>query len=279
MVALATSTLVIAGALKLMPKISGKEIGGLVVMGVFMAALGVVAADILRTISDIQPVSMETVMGFSLLMTTLVITTIPLIIAAAVIGSMQSAADKALIGMGIMGLLMLAMGGLAAYIGSLINTNVPNPAAVTGNLMATIGLALTLMVFPAGLLSDRVGRRGLNLLAGALAAVGIFLLIFARDVASLYAFGGIIGMATGIFVSVNWALATDLIPQEEAGKYLGLSNLATAGSGAASRLAGPLIDGLNALRPGAHLGYPALFLLASASTLLGTLLMLRVRKR
>jgi hypothetical protein len=58
-------------------------------------------------------------------------------------------------------------------------------------------------------------------------------------------------MATGIFVSVNWALATDLIPQEEAGKYLGLSNLATAGSAAVARLTGPMIDGLNALRPGA----------------------------
>jgi Na+/melibiose symporter-like transporter len=156
---------------------------------------------------------------------------------------------------------------------------VPNPAEVTGNLLATIGLALTLLVFPAGLLSDRFGRRGLNLFAGALAAVGIFLLIFVHSVSSLYVFGGIIGMATGIFVSVNWALATDLIPPEEAGKYLGLSNLATAGSGAAARLAGPLIDGLNALRPGAYLGYPALFLLASASALLGTLLMLRIRKR
>lgn len=155
---------------------------------------------------------------------------------------------------------------------------VPNPAEVTGNLLATIGLALTLLVFPAGLLSDRFGRKRLNLLAGALAALGIFLLIFVRSVSSLLVFGGIIGMATGIFVSVNWALATDLIPQEEAGKYLGLSNLATAGSGAASRLTGPLIDGLNALRPGAYLGYPALFLLASASTLLGTLLMLRIRK-
>ena len=155
----------------------------------------------------------------------------------------------------------------------------PNPAEVTGNLLATIGLALTLLVFPAGLLSDRFGRRTLNMVAGALAAVGIFLLIFVRDVSSLYVFGGIIGMATGIFVSVNWALATDLIPSEEAGKYLGLSNLATAGSGAVSRLAGPLIDGVNALRPGAYLGYPTLFLLASASALLGTVLMLRIRKR
>ena len=156
---------------------------------------------------------------------------------------------------------------------------ISNAAEVTGNMLATIGLTLTVLVFPAGLLSDRFGRRGLNVLAGGLAAVGIFLLIFVHSVSSLYIFGGIIGMATGIFVSVNWALATDLIPQEEAGKYLGLSNLATAGSGAVGRLAGPLIDGVNALRPGAYLGYPVLCILASASTLLGTLLLLRLRKR
>jgi Na+/melibiose symporter-like transporter len=154
-----------------------------------------------------------------------------------------------------------------------------NPAEVTGNLMAAIGLALTALVFPAGLLSDRFGRRGLNVFAGALASLGIFLLLFVRSVISLYVFGGIIGMATGIFVSVNWALATDLIPQDEAGKYLGLSNLATAGSAAVARLTGPLIDGLNALRPGAYLGYPALFLLASVSALLGALLILRIRER
>jgi Na+/melibiose symporter-like transporter len=154
-----------------------------------------------------------------------------------------------------------------------------NPAQVTGNLLATIGLALTLLVFPAGLLSDRVGRKRLNVFAGALAALGIFLLVLVRDMSAVYVFGAIIGMATGIFVSVNWALATDLIPADEAGKYLGLSNLATAGAGAGSRLAGPLIDGVNALRPGAYWGYPALFVLASASVLAGTLLMLRVRER
>jgi Na+/melibiose symporter-like transporter len=155
---------------------------------------------------------------------------------------------------------------------------VPNPPEVTGNLLAAIGLPLTLLVFPAGLLSDRLGRRRLNRLAGALIVPGIFLLIFVRTVPALLAFGGVIGMGTGIFLSANWALATDLIPQQEAGKYLGFTNLATAGSGAMARLAGPLIDGLNALRPGEYLGYPALFLLASTSTLLGTLLVLRIRR-
>jgi MFS family permease len=156
---------------------------------------------------------------------------------------------------------------------------IENAAQVTGNLLATIGLALTLLVFPAGWLSDRFGRKRLNVFAGALAALGILLLVLVRDMSAVYVFGAIIGMATGIFVSVNWALATDLIPSEEAGKYLGLSNLATAGAGAASRLAGPLIDGVNALRPGAYLGYPVMFVVASASVLAGTVLLgLRVRE-
>jgi Na+/melibiose symporter-like transporter len=155
---------------------------------------------------------------------------------------------------------------------------VPNPTEVTGNLLAMIGLPLTLLVFPAGLLSDRLGRKRLNLLAGAVIAPAIFLPIFARSVTTLLIFGGMIGAGAGIFVSANWALATDLIPQQEAGKYLGLTNLATAGSGAIGRLAGPLIDGVNALRPGAYLGYPTLFVLASLSVLMGTLLVLRIRE-
>ncbi|MBN1248457.1 MAG: MFS transporter [Anaerolineae bacterium] len=155
----------------------------------------------------------------------------------------------------------------------------PSPAAVTGNLMAAIGVALTLLVFPAGWLSDRLGRWPLNIAAGIAAAVGLFLLVLVRDVTMLYVVGALIGMATGVFLSVNWALATDLIPQDEGGKYLGLSNLATAGAGAASRLGGPLIDGLNALLPGSFVGYPATFALAAFATLTGALLLARLRRR
>jgi MFS family permease len=155
---------------------------------------------------------------------------------------------------------------------------VPDPPKATSDLMATIGLPLTLAVFPAGFLSDRLGRRRMNLLAGAIIVLGIFLLTFAANMPQVLTFGAVIGIGTGMFLSANWALATDLIPQEEAGKYLGFTNLATAGASAASRLGGPLIDGINALRPGAYLGYPALFLLASVSALAGTLLLLHIRE-
>lgn len=156
---------------------------------------------------------------------------------------------------------------------------IANAATVTGNLMAAIGVAITVLVFPAGWLSDKIGRWSLNIIAGIMAAVGIALLVFARSVDAVYAFGAIIGMATGVFVSVNWALATDLIPHDEGGKFLGFTNFATAGAGAISRLGGPLIDGINAIWPGSFAGYPVTFGLAAVATLVGALLLVRVRRR
>lgn len=156
---------------------------------------------------------------------------------------------------------------------------VPNPARVTGNLMAAIGITVTLFVFPAGWLSDRIGRWSLNAMAGALMGVGITLLVFAQSVTAVYAFGAIIGVATGTFLSVNWALATDLIPVGQGGKFLGFTNLATAGAAATSRLGGPVIDGLNALWPGTAIGYPVAFAFAALATLGGTVLLMRLWHR
>ena len=155
---------------------------------------------------------------------------------------------------------------------------VANPPEATGNLMTTIGLPLTLAVFPAGFLSDRLGRRRVNLVAGALVTLGILPLAFATNMTQVSILAAVIGIGTGVFLSANWALATDLIPQREAGKYLGLTNLATAGASALARLGGPLIDKVNALRPEAYRGYPTLFLVAAASALVGTMLLLCIHE-
>lgn len=76
-------------------------------------------------------------------------------------------------------------------------------------------------------------------------------------------------------MSTNWALATDLAPRDEAARYLGLTNIATAGGGALARLQGPIIDLLNVRRPGS--GYLALFVVCVIFVLLGTGLVLRVQ--
>jgi len=152
----------------------------------------------------------------------------------------------------------------------------PNPAGVTAQFMAVLTLLVMIVAYPAGHLSDRVGRKPLLFLSGLLGALGVFLFLFARDYGHLFIYGSLLGIAMGSFLSANWALATDLIPKAEAGKYLGLTNLATAGGGAIARLGGPLIDFFNARRPGQ--GYFALFILTCFLFLLGTAVLAKVRE-
>ena len=145
---------------------------------------------------------------------------------------------------------------------------VPDPVKLTGDLLATIVLSLIGFSLVAGYVSDRFGRKPLHIVAVLLVAVGNLLMMLANSATAILIFGSVIGAGIGLFISANWALANDHAPTGEGGKFLGLTNLATAGAGALSRLAGPGIDSLNALKPGAYLGYDGLFILAAAVALL-----------
>jgi MFS family permease len=148
----------------------------------------------------------------------------------------------------------------------------PNPAGVTALLMAVMGAAIFLLAVPTGILADRMGRRPLNVFAALLGAGATIALLFVVNVWQLVIAGGLVGASAGIFMSVNWAWAADLAPPAEAGRYLGLSNVATAGASALSRLvAGPIIDGGNALRAG--IGYDLLFLVLAIAMTAGALLL------
>ena len=101
-------------------------------------------------------------------------------------------------------------------------------------------------------------------------------MITARSESAILLFGGIIGAGIGVFLTSNWALATGLAPAADAGKFLGLTNLATAGAGALSRLSGPALDWLNNRWPGSFYGYTALFLSSALFALLALLVLIRV---
>jgi MFS family permease len=176
------------------------------------------------------------------------------------------------------------------FLRDMIVRDVPDPVAaateMTGTLLATIAVAVLFVAYPAGYLSDRIGRRPLVVLSGLLGTLGALLLVTARgqvlltvgplEVSDILLYGGVLGISLGMFLSAGWAWATDLVPRDEAGRYLGISNLATAGAGViAGLMGGPLIDVFNARQPGA--GYPALFLVAAMSYGLGTLLLSKVR--
>jgi MFS family permease len=127
---------------------------------------------------------------------------------------------------------------------------------------------------PAGYLADRVGRKRLNVISAMIGAVGTALMLGIGSYTHLVVFGTVVGVAVGIFMSANWALAMDLIPAQEAALFLGLTNLATAGSGAVAGLLGPLIDAMNHATPGQ--GYSVLFAISALAWLLGGIILIRL---
>lgn len=152
----------------------------------------------------------------------------------------------------------------------------PNPVKLTGDLMAIITLALIGFALLGGWLGDRFGHKRVLALACAVGALGLLLMLWARSPAALLAYGSVVGAGAGLFITANWALANRLAPPAETGKFLGLTNLATAGAGAAARLVGPAIDLFNNARPGAFWGYALLFLLGAASMLVSAGLLQRI---
>ena len=151
-----------------------------------------------------------------------------------------------------------------------------NPPKLTGDLLAAIAVSLIIFTLLGGWLGDRVGHIRMHYVAGGIAALGSLLMLFARTPLTLLIFGSVFGIGIGLFLTANWALASQLAPPAEAGKYLGLTNLATAGSAAVGRLLGPLIDLANNARPGGNLGYTGLFIFGAVCSLASIYLIRRV---
>jgi len=150
-------------------------------------------------------------------------------------------------------------------------------SSMTGSLTSIIGIFIVLTALASGWISDRIGRTRLVAISGIVAAAGNVLLlitIWIPNLTIVYIAGTIIGVATGLFMTANWALGTDLVPAGEAGRYLGVSNLAGAGAGIIGAGIGGLVaDYINHYYMG--LGYFAIFaayavlFALSAVTLLG----------
>jgi len=156
---------------------------------------------------------------------------------------------------------------------------VDNPVKLTADLLAMIILTLMVFALSGGALGDRIGNKRVLYLASLLGATGSLLLMGARTPTALLIYGTVFGAGVGLFLTSNWALVNILAPSDQAGKYLGISNLATAGAGAVARLAGPLVDAINNSRVGMYHGYTLLFVLGAITTLASSLILHRVDER
>jgi MFS family permease len=156
---------------------------------------------------------------------------------------------------------------------------VPNPPKQTGDLLASITIGLVALVLAGGWLTDRLGAKRILYFASILAASGMILMLLATDMRGVTMFGSVVGAGIGLFLTSNWALANVLAPGSQAGKFLGLTNLATAGSGALARLEGPAIDSLNQSWPTAWIGYKGLFVFGAVCMLISLVFLNKIKIR
>jgi len=112
-------------------------------------------------------------------------------------------------------------------------------------LTVVLGVTTGLTTLPAARLSDRIGRKRTIFIAIAFAMVGMAGVALAPGFQLMVVAVIPVGMASGTFLAVDWALMTDIIPKATTGRYMGISNVATAVSGPLGQLiAGFLVAGL-----------------------------------
>ena len=130
---------------------------------------------------------------------------------------------------------------------------------------------------PSGAWSDRIGRKPLLIAAQVLVALGALMVAFAPEVRWVYAAAVPAGLGYGVFTAVEWALACNLVPKQEAARYLGFWNVsAVLPQIGASVLMGPLGSWLSRYQAG--LGWRVDYVVGAGCVLLGAYLLRWVRE-
>ena len=101
-----------------------------------------------------------------------------------------------------------------------------------------IGLFTLGAAIPAARLADRFGRKRV-IYAAAGAGAGAMAVLFVAPTIALAILGVVLlGVAAGAFLSVDWALMSDIVPKASSGRFMGMSNVATASAGPVALLVG-----------------------------------------
>jgi MFS family permease len=148
-------------------------------------------------------------------------------------------------------------------------------AAQTGQtklvLLAIVGACLTLAILPASRLSDRIGRKPVIYGSCAIGAAGLGMGAVAPILPVAMAGAALFALSAGSFLAVDWALMSDIVPKASTGRYMGISNVATASAGTVALALGAagIMDSVNGwfgygAGPRAALGLGVVFYLIGA---------------
>jgi MFS family permease len=152
-----------------------------------------------------------------------------------------------------------------------------------GGTVAIVGgvgiLGTVAGVFAGGFLSDKLRRRKPFVLgSGVLFAIGAIIMVLAPDLTLMVAGSLLCNVAIGVFSAVDQALFLDVLPERdtEAGRFINITQFATSIPQALAPIAASLLLGIGAVSA-AEKNYTVVYIAAALFTLLGGLIILRVK--
>jgi len=177
---------------------------------------------------------------------------------------------------------LLCSTGLFAIFSSTISKSpvLPLFAAHLGAGPSGVGMVASVSAFtgiiasiPAGILSDKLGRRKMLLLSAIVFSTAPFLYLMVTNIWQLAAVRFYHGFATAIFVPVAMALVADLFHKERGEKIGWFSSATLAGRFAAPAIGGGII-GFMVYNPG--LSYKVVYLVCGAAGMTALVLALKI---
>jgi MFS family permease len=144
-------------------------------------------------------------------------------------------------------------------------------------VIVTVAVAALLSAVPGGWISSRVGRKPVLFVAIVLGVIGAVVIALGPEYWMVVAAAVPIGICSGVFLGVDWALMTDIIPKAESGRYMGISNIAVASAGPiASTVGGVVVFAASMVALGPATAYRLIFVLMAAELVIGALALRRV---
>jgi MFS family permease len=149
-------------------------------------------------------------------------------------------------------------------------------------ISSAVVVAAALTVFFAGWISDRVGRKAVVYASAGMMAVVSLAFIVTHTLGVAVIVGALWGLGWGAYQSVDWALATDVLPRPDKAdgatsfaRYMGIWSLAITLPQVVAPAIGPLIQLVNDHT--GQGGYTLMFCLVFVYFLLGAVLVRNVR--
>ena len=158
------------------------------------------------------------------------------------------------------------------------------PESAVSFFLITLLIGALISTLAAGVLSDKYGRKSMVYISGALQGLVALILIPFHDFTLAVMLGIVFGLGFGAYQSVDWALASDVLPTEDYAKDMGVWHVSQVlPQMIATPFAGFFLDAFQKIgkSPTVNqptLGYTVIFLMSVVYFALGTVFVSKIKK-